>query len=182
MDYRPDDESIRYSGTEHEYSLFGEIRMDDPAVKSAMRELGSESGYLKYHDSIELAKRFQPGSPDNPSKPFLRDILFGVQDVFDDLGLDVRVGAFTAVGSPLDKYHGADAFLTFDVGGKEFIVTLDATLNPDKQQSGYKADLIIGDLPEPNEGQEQERQYLDLVDAYAQLIAGDVAEKMKDVK
>ena len=168
-----------YSGRELELDLFDRVNTADPRYKAELSRVMTDrdSGYVPRQQALELVKRFQPSSPTNPKKDFFRELLIGVQD---ELGIDIKknpdnVRGFTAVGTPLDKFHGVDAFISYVDQNREYVVTLDATLRPDKLQDGYKADLMISDLPAP---EDNEDGYLEAVSTYA----GQIAEKIKQDK
>lgn len=165
---------VRYSGTEFEYDMFGEVNVRDPEFRAEMAKLGAkESGYLPYDRSIELAKKFQPGDPTNPRKDFYRELLIALQE---KLGINPESGdlrAYTAVGTPLDKFHGVDAFVTLGRGGRELTVTMDATLRKEKLEGGWKADVMVGEVPDP---EENEDAYLGAIET----VADKLASKFKD--
>ncbi|MEA3249857.1 MAG: hypothetical protein U9Q03_05935 [Patescibacteria group bacterium] len=152
-----------HSGTEHERSLFGEADVRGDEYDAEMKRLGAdEQSHLKFGPALELVKKFQPSDDaENPSRPFFNDLRIEIVDVLEEFGVEADVRAYTAVGTPLDKYHGTDAFVEIEVGGQEVIVTFDATLNPDKLQGGHKADLMVGDMPDPLDDSEEEDKYLD---------------------
>jgi hypothetical protein len=169
---------VRYSGTEFEYDLFGQADIRNPEYVKALRAAGADerTGYLPFGKAVDLTKRFQPGDPSNPKKEYLRDLLFAVQE---KLGVDPEdepdsVRAFTAVGTPLDKFHGVDAFVSKKGERGDVLVTLDATLRPEKLNEGWKADLMIGDLPSV---EDDEDGYLAAIDDMADKIASKIREK-----
>lgn len=88
------------------------------------------SGYMRFKEALQLIKRHQPEQPTRTMSK-LRTLVARELDVVRG-----EVGLFTAVGSPLDVFHGTDAVAMFD--GK--VVTIDATLNPNKDS--HKADII----------------------------------------
>lgn len=168
---------VRYSGREFEYDLFGQADTRNPEYLEALRRVRKPDGYVTYKDAMDLAKKFQPWDPDNPNKDFFRELLIAVQD---RLGIDTGktsnfVKVYTALKTPLDEQHGVDAFLAVGREGRESVVTLDATLNREKQASGHKADLIIGDdfpLVE-----DDEKGYLAAIDALAGRIASRIEKR-----
>ncbi len=167
---------VRYSGREFEYDLFGQADVRNPEYLEALQRAKKPDGHITYRDAVTLVKKFQPWDPTNPSKDFFRELVLALQDKLDiDTGKNPdAVGAYTALKTPLDVLHGVDAFLTVRQGGSESIVTLDATLNKEKQASGHKADFIIGDdFPDANE---DEDGYLDAIEKLAGRIASRVKE------
>jgi len=168
----PETGTADYRGRELELDLFDRVNTADPRYKAELARVikDRESGYVEWPKAIELAKKFQPAPPENPKRDFFRELLIGVQE---KLGVDIAkqpdsVRGYTAVGTPLDRFHGVDAFVTYADRGKEYLVTLDATLRPEKIIEGHKADLMITDLPTP---EDDEDGYLEAIDAYAGRIA-----------
>ena len=156
----------KYTGRTFEFDMLGGIDIGDQRYRKLLAELSRSdgSGYLDRNRAIELARECQSGDPENPDKPFLKDLLCAVQDQLDEAGIETKVRAYTAVGTPLDHLHGVDAFLSATVGEREYVCTIDVTRNPDKLSSGHKADLIVGELPDPTDGKEEEDSYLDGVE------------------
>lgn len=79
--------------------------------------------------AIATARKSQPQKQAGVAK-----ILEG--EIKRQLGADAEL--YTAVRTPLDFYHGVDAFVEF----KGVVVTLDVTTNPHKD--ACKADLLVG--------------------------------------
>lgn len=164
-----------YTGREFEYDLFDEVNVSDPAFR---RELAAAvkdaaTGYVTFHKAVELAKKFQPADPANPQKDFFRELRIAVAD---KMGLRTEkeadaVGAYTAIKSPLDIFHGVDAFVSYKPNGKEFIVTLDATMRGDKTEEEVKADVVIKDIPDMKEA---EGAYLSKIEAIAEQIVAKI--------
>lgn len=88
--------------------------------------------YMPYAEAVEYVKKYQPNALSRSR--IVRDLRMRVADLCVDT--DVPVKFFTAVGTPLDIYHGVDAF--FEQGGK--LVTLDISLR-DKDE--YKASVLL---------------------------------------
>lgn len=157
-------------------SLLDEVDIRDPRYEKALRErisIGPRGRYVNYKDAMELTKAFQPADPTNPKKDFLRELRLAV---IDELGLNAgaeeRVKAYTAVGTPLDKLHGVDGFMTIKTeDGAEVAVTFDVTL---RDKAYKKADLVIGEPPNPHEDEEG---YLKLIEEYAAQIADKFKQK-----
>lgn len=162
-----------YRGRELEADLFGVVDVTNPRYMSAFRSVANEKGYVSYKDAMELVRDFQPGGdPRNPGKDFFRELRLAVAE---KLGLESdkdleRISCFTSVRTPLDVWHGVDAFIEVqENGGKKSCVTFDATLNPDKVP---KADIVVGDLPI---AEEDEEGYLRAIDA----TADDVVKRLR---
>lgn len=166
---------ISRSGRLHEESLFGsadlgENRPDSEELKRLIDR------YLPYGQALELAKKLQKNEPTAPTKPFLRDLR---EAVADELGLATtedleNLKAYTAVGTPLDKLHGVDAFISVrDADGFEATATLDATLREEKLQGELpsRSDILIGEIIDPTDGPTEEAAYLKQVAGYAKTVA-----------
>jgi hypothetical protein len=172
-DIRPEKYRGMKAGREFEADLLGTAEINDPKYADEVRKIVKEIGkpYIPYRQALELVKNFQSGDPTNPKKDFLRELRLAVAD---KLGLETDedlegLRAYTAVGTPLDILHGVDGFISFGAPDKkEGIVTFDVTLQEDKQTGGGKADLIIGDLPDPDE---DEAGYLAAIEKVAEQIA-----------
>ncbi|GEM_PF-902644 len=169
--------SFEQTGDIFEWQYIGQIDTKNPEYQKALEDVrhsesraGMEDGYIRFRKAIDLAKKFQPYDPVNPDKHFARDIRIAVQDL---LGLKTeeemdRVKFYTAVGSPLDKFHSVDAFIEYtDENGETVRATFDLTVNPNKK--GYKTDIVVQaqDLPDPNLNNEE---YIAAVEEYAKKI------------
>jgi hypothetical protein len=174
-----------------ERNLFGAIDTRNlkyiEAAKKARKN--SKEPYVDFPSSVRLIKDFQPGGGGkNPKADFLNNLRI---EVADRLGLQSdeemeRIGAYTAIGwpekTPLDIFHGVDAFITYKAPGKdEILVTLDNTENPEKAAAGAKADIVIfgGDLPDPND---DEDGYLGMVEKIADKVVKNILDKMEAAK
>ena len=126
----------------------GEIAQSELLGKPE-REEADELSYKPYKTAMDVARKTQAYlssdskySPSDPEPRFANDLhatiaeKLGV-DNYDDLRY------YTALGTELDRFHGVDAFFELDIQGstEPIIVTLDLTLNPDKDE--YKADTIL---------------------------------------
>lgn len=90
----------------------------------------SWKGHMHYREAMVAARKSQP-----EKKSEIAALL--EREVARELGSwDVQY--FTAVRTPLDRFHGVDAFLEF----RGLVVTLDLTKNPDKEDC-CKADLLV---------------------------------------
>ncbi len=124
------------------------------AGKSAERVMGSvdlprnehlDGRYVPYAASIKLAKEHQPWEdPVMPSPVFAKKLREAALSSMPRLPQELHrnLKFYTSVGSPLDRYHGIDAFLEFEVTGKDPIrITLDITMKPGKD--AWKADILF---------------------------------------
>lgn len=95
-----------------------------------------DGGYITYSRAMNLVKSSQPWDPTDPD-PRHANNLHAL--VADRLGIEdyAMLKLYTAIGSPMDRFHGVDGF--FEFMGQ--IVTIDLTINSRKDY--YKADVII---------------------------------------
>lgn len=120
MSWRPK----RATGTEVEEEVVG-------------RALVSWNGqYVPFHQSLRLVKAHQPWEPTDPEPRFASDLHATVAEALKLENYN-ELEFYTAVGSPLDFYHGVDCFFCF----KGMIVTIDLTIDSSKQEA--KADLVV---------------------------------------
>ncbi len=189
MSYNPEKHSGQ-TGNLFEWQFIGEVDTANPGYRKELKKLqeeaaekGKTGGFISREQSLELAKKFQPYDPANPhEKPFARDIRVSLIDLMIIKGLITeseedkdRIKFYTAGGTPLDKFHGIDAFLEFeDKGGKKYLVTFDLSLNPNKQK--YKSDIIVAELPDPNL-EEDTMRYNAVIEQYAQKALGAIEIK-----
>lgn len=165
-----------YSGRLYERDYLGEARVTDE-FREAWRKLRrNASGRLeRLEDLYDLVKLAQDGDPTNPKKDFARELRLAVADELnvEEEGLE-GLRFYTAVGTPLDNL-GVDAFVECRAkNGLDYRVTLDITMNRDKVESGHRADVIVGELPDP-----EDDGYLEAVESYAKKIA-DVLRRRQE--
>ncbi len=121
--------------------------------------------YLDYGAAFQYAREHQPEGtdPTDPKNEFAADVMVRVEKILD--ADDGEVSFYTAVGTPLDRYHGIDGW--FEYRGN--IVTIDITTNPNKET--YKADIVFcvpGDGLDPSV---DEQQFTDHANRLAQEVA-----------
>ena len=170
-----------YTGRMFEADFLGAIR-DTPEMRNRIRELWDGTSqkrvgddvlpYLKFQDALAVVREFQPWDPTNPQKELARELRLAVAEALDvpEEKLDT-VRFYTAVGSLLDSIHGVDAIIEVtDDRGQVSSATLDLSLRREKTAADYraKADVVIGDLPDPNE---EEAAYLAAVETSAKELA-----------
>lgn len=171
-----------YTGKMFEEDFVGSIPKgaDYRSALLKLQEKSKKNGYVGFNDSVDLVKKFQPWDPTNPGKDFARDLRI---EVIDRLNLakeeDMeKVRFYTAVGSPLDVFHGVDAFLEYaDKEGEIHRVTFDLSLDSEKEER-RKADLVVKELSDP---QTETEKYLEEVAQIAEKAAALIAEK-KEIK
>jgi hypothetical protein len=149
---RPD----MYSGRELELDLLGKPRFPRE-FNLALKQIQEPHGYASYNETMELIRRFYPEDPTNPGKEFLNELRLALMEKMGVMDGD-EIRAFSAVGTPLDIFHGVDGWIevAYALPGKAgetryATVTLDASLRPEKLEEGHKADIVVGDMPEPSD-------------------------------
>ncbi len=170
-------------GKELEYSLLKSIK-NSPYFSQYKEELdllvqkyAEEKKRVPLKEAMDLVKKYQPAGWDavNPPKQLLKDLKLEVGELLQlsDADMD-KVKAYTAVDSLLDSDFGVDAFLTLENKGKEYFVTYDVTMNPNKEQGKHQNTILIADFAEPPEpgektSPEQENAYMASVEKIAKM-------------
>jgi len=167
-----------------EWQFIGEVDTTSREYQKELKKLqegaaeeGVINGFIPREKAIELAKKFQPFDPTHPNKPFARDIRISLLDLMigknmitDSEEDQDRVKFYTAVGTPLDKFHGTDAFIEFkNSDDKKYLITFDLTVR--KNISKAKSDVIVFELPDPNI-EEEKIKYLASIEKYANKALG----------
>jgi hypothetical protein len=111
------------AGTDAESALFGSPRVTQEEKAGA---------YVPFARAVEFVKERQP-NPLERSKE-IKELRSRIAELCLDTRTPVRF--YTAVGTPLDLYHGVDAF--FEQGGR--IATVDVSL---REKEIAKADVIL---------------------------------------
>src|SRR5689334_4089778 len=124
----------RSFGFEHERDILGAFPVNNPDYVQDLKKIGTHSEksdilYVPYDKSIELIKKHQPWDPTNPRNEFLRELRL---ELYDKLHLDPHelpdaIKMYTALGTPLDRYHGSDGFVSLSMGKQETLAMLDAS-------------------------------------------------------
>lgn len=162
-----------WSGRLSESDLFGDFKTT-PAGVSAFKAEVSERGYITRARAIELIRKHTQEDPTNPTRPFAKELRLAVAEELgleSDTDLD-NLRFYSALGTPLDVFHGVDGWIEFrPEGGSPRVVTIDVTLDPAKLE--HKADVIVHEVPDPAEN---EKRFLKLV---YEEYAPQVAEKLR---
>lgn len=160
-----------YGGKLIEHELLGDTKKE----KAVFGELHSIESYMKHREAVEFVKSHQRGDPFNPSRFFPKSLVDGIKKD-QEIGLSPgdQIAFYTAINSPLDRYHGVDAFFELKVGTKTVIVTIDVTTNPSKDR--YKADVI---LAIPEEGLDpKDQDYKHNINNYVDQIRSNILTKI----
>jgi hypothetical protein len=110
-------------GSDVEHALLG---------KADLSRGEKDDAYMPMAQAIEFVKKHQPNSLERSR--VVKDLRAKVVALCGDTGTPVKF--FTGVGTPLDTYHGIDAF--FEQGGR--IATIDISL---REKESYKADVLL---------------------------------------
>ncbi len=94
------------------------------------------AGYLSYSRCVREVMRHQPADPADPKNRAANDLHFLVAEALGEEDCS-QLGLYTAVGSPLDRFHSVDGFFLWN----RAVVTVDLTCNGKKET--YRADFII---------------------------------------
>lgn len=152
------------------------------AIAIEAQRLKSETERFRREDGFRIVREFYGGDPKNPAQQIARDIRLAVAEQLeleDDADID-RLLYYTAVGTPLDEYHGIDAWIEYkDSEGQVAMATLDVTLNKEKMAFGHKADVLIGEIPD---AQKDEDGYLEIIDSCAEQIANSIQRQLEGAK
>jgi hypothetical protein len=175
---------MEHRGKLNEFDIFG-YQMTQSAWYSRARELGAnERGFLPYEKAVELAREFQPSDPTNPETDFPNDLRIAIIERLEEKGLlepdkEDSVKFYSAIGMPLDIYHGVDAFIEVeDSEGNIYRVTLDETTNPKKLAEGHKANLVFAPLPDAVEEQDKYLREVDqLADDALEFFSRDIKQR-----
>ena len=138
----------------------------------SLPRLEKEGVYVPFHRAMEWAEEHQFGDPTDPDPRFANDLH---ATVAEKLGIEDlrRIKFFTAVGSSLDFYHGIDAFFKIEQAGKEIVVTLDVTMNPNKGEN-YKADVVFYISAEGLDPRDDREKYLEKINEVAEMIVDKI--------
>ncbi len=101
----------------------------------------THNGHMRWREAMELVRKNQPAALPITARRLRNRVAERIGDTVGTLKF------FTAVGTPLDFFHGVDGFFEF----KGVVVTIDVTMNPHKDSG--KADIIVqkddlNDIPE----------------------------------
>jgi len=131
--------------------------------------------YVPFKPMMEWVEKHQFGDPTDPEPRFANDLH---ATVAEKLGIeDLRnIKFFTAIGSPLDHFHGIDAFFKIQLNEKQIIVTLDVTMNPNKGEN-YKADVVFYISAKGLDPRDDKKEYMEKINEVADLIV-DKARSM----
>ena len=173
---------IELTGRLFEEELVGEADIKNPEYQKALKiaqeqeaKTLKKEGYLRFRKALELAKKFQPGDPTNPRRPFGRELRIALQDLLNlktEEEMD-RVKFYTAIGTPLDKIHGVDAFMEYeDLDKKIYRATFDFTTNPQKKV--YKSDIMVLEKELPD-SQLDSAGFLEKIEEYAKRTLSKMA-------
>ncbi len=168
------------SGKMYEARFLGTANMNArfmEALKALPRD--ERNRFQSMNDVFVLFKKHYEDDPTDPKGIHAKELRGAMLDAlelndgeFDSLKL------YSTVGTPLD-YMGFDAFVEFEdpESHTSARATIDVTLRKEKVSEGWKADVIIGELPDA--GQEED-EYLQAIDAYAARTAQVLQRRLRE--
>lgn len=114
-------------------------------------------GFLPFDVALDFVRAHTAEDPKNPSQPFAKELVHQINILLKERSyrpLSPEEGAlfFSAVGTPLDVFHGVDAWVevpNFRMGGWRERVTLDVTKNTRKLSEGHKAHILVPEIVAP---------------------------------
>ena len=111
--------------------------------------------YISFEKSLRLVQMCQPWDPSDPSTRAGNDLHCQVALA---LGLEDwgELQFFSALGSPLDRFHGIDGFFQW----RGTVVSIDLTIDPQKVK--YKADIVVHESDQNDSWATIGRQIADL--------------------
>lgn len=170
------------TGRTFESRLFGSAQVN-PQFLLDLDKIGlDERGRFKSAGAVyEAFKRnyLGAGQGERGETSMSTDLRQAVEDALGMTDAEEDLKFYSAVGTVIDHKFGVDAFfeLKDPKTGAYARVTLDATLNKEKQKEGWKADVIVGELPDA--GQETDA-YLEEIDDIGGRIASMLQGRLND--
>lgn len=137
----------RQAGKDFELDLFGLPRVGDPKYRENLINLQREDGYVTFRDAVNLIREIQP----TRTSPFAMKLAQKIAEILRENPkfADAVVRFLTAVDTPLDKFHGADAIIEWAPNDKKkrpIQVSLGATMVNEfikSERQAKKADVEI---------------------------------------
>lgn len=173
-----------YTGRELELDLVGKPIFPRSFAAELKKAADNENGYVRRDKAMDLIRQFTPADPTNPPKDFARELRLAVIEALNLPDGD-EVGFYSAVGTPVDLFHGVDAWVELKyapVGRPESVhhavVTLDVTDRTGESYEKYKedrtkADVIVKGIPEPTDA-----QYLKKIEILGREIAHRIGDQL----
>ena len=167
--YNPENNSGLTGGMAEE-EMIGETSVDTnhPLYKEALKN----NGYLNFNKAMMLAKESQAGDPSDPERGIANDIHAAVADSLGEEDYE-NLKFYSALGTPLDIFHGVDGFFEYDGA----TVTMDATINKNKDQESIKADVLLEEMPDPKFEREK---YLEYIKNISQEISNQIKQRQAE--
>lgn len=137
------------TGAEAERDTFGRVKLGKMFQETLRAK--SKDGYLQFAEALEIVRKFTENDPEAPEAEFAKDLRLDLLDLLEEAGYtEGKLKFFATNGTPIDRYHGVDAFYEYFEEGMAYPagVTLDVTKNSNKGTE-YKADVVFTVPPEP---------------------------------
>lgn len=115
-------------------------KLAESEVLGSPEKIPNPEEYIPFKQALEIVRGLQLSEPSDPESRFPNEVHATLADILQ-LEDYRQVEYYTALGSPLDRFHGIDAFFEIETGRGRVTITLDITQNPHKKD--YKADIVI---------------------------------------
>ncbi|OHA06626.1 MAG: hypothetical protein A2934_00970 [Candidatus Sungbacteria bacterium RIFCSPLOWO2_01_FULL_47_10] len=137
-------------GVDFEWDIFGSADIKNPEYQKELASMTKPNGFVFFEQAKKLVKKFQSSDPRIPERPFARELRMEIIErlgFVEEKDMD-RVKFYSAIGTPLDIWHGIDAFIEVEQEhGAPIVITLDATMltKEEKRARGQeiKADVLV---------------------------------------
>ena len=159
------------SGKMYEARFLGSAKVDAKFFEELKKLPRDERNrFRSLNDVFRLFKQHYKDDPTDPKGVHAKELRGAMLDALelDERDFD-KLKLYSTVGPPLDLM-GFDAFVELEdpYTHQTSRATIDVTLRKEKVQEGWKADVIIGELPDA--GQEED-EYLEAIESYAAKTA-----------
>jgi len=145
----------RYSGRDLEADVLGTPKFDKKRYRDLLANNQEPGGFVARGKIIRIIRDAYTGDPANPEKDAPQEVLINLRELLgfeDDEDID-RVRFYSAVGTPLDIFHGTDGWFEIKTDNGSLIeITVDITQNTnlDLEEAKRKADLILVETSDPS--------------------------------
>ena len=178
-----------YTGRMLERDAFGDPK-PGKLFEQYLRQLADTRGYVTRRQAMDLVRSFTEQDPNNPEKPFAKDLRI---EVCSALRLPVpawdSVRFYSSVDTPLDTFHKTDGWLEYvdPRSDEKVVVTLDVTQRKNKgdewmesvmdESLAYRGadELIVNPAVNHNDAHFEEQ-----VEWYAKRVADKLKQRMTE--
>lgn len=133
--------------------------------------------YLPYNKAMRLAEASQKTSQTGNNGFILKQVCEKIAEILlNDKSRSCLIERYSALETPLDHWHGVDGFIRIN----NVVVTFDASKHPSKGEDGIKADIFIGEFPDPDDEKEKDL-YKEYIKSIAMATVSLIRERAKFV-